>query len=307
MDHTMDQADGLRRIVYPKPLKIIAVSSGKGGVGKTNVSINLAISMAKQDKEVLLLDADLGMANVDVLLGLNTEYDLSHVISGERKLEEIIIDGPANIKIIPASTGKNKMANLTEKEQMGLINAFSELGHAVDALIIDTGAGISNTVINFCRASQDVIVVVHDEPASITDAYAFIKVMSRNHNVNRFHVMANMAHDSREGAKLFNKLSKATDRFLDVILTFSGTIPYDEKLRKAVQHQRAVVEAFPRSPSALAFKRITRKINEWPQNGTHSTGQMKFFVERMIQSDIMQSSMDEPMIATSSSAQQEIN
>ena len=288
-DRTIDQADNLRRIVEPKPLKIIAVSSGKGGVGKTNISINLALSMAKQKKEVLLLDADLGMANVDVLLGLNTEYDLSHVVSGERSLEEIIVEGPSNIKIIPASSGINKMANLTTAEQTGLINAFSELGNAVDALIIDTGAGISETVVNFCKASQDVIVVVHDEPASITDAYAFIKVMSRHHNVSRFHVLANMTHDVHEGHTLFKKLSKATDRFLDVILTFVGAVPYDEKLRKSVQHQRAVVEAFPRSPSALAFKRITRQIDNWEDKDTKSTGQLKFFVERMIQSDLMQS------------------
>ena len=288
-DRTIDQADNLRRIVEPKPLKTIAISSGKGGVGKTNISVNLAISMAKQKKEVLLLDADLGMANVDVLLGLNTEYDLSHVVSGERSLEEIIVEGPSNIKIIPASSGINKMANLTPAEQTGLINAFSELGNAVDALIIDTGAGISDTVVNFCKASQDVIVVVHDEPASITDAYAFIKVMSRHHNVSRFHVLANMTHDVHEGHNLFKKLSKATDRFLDVILTFVGAVPYDEKLRKSVQHQRAVVEAFPRSPSALAFKRITRQIDNWEDNGTKSTGHLKFFVERMIQSDLMQS------------------
>ncbi len=294
-DRAVDQADNMRRIVQPKPLKIIAIGSGKGGVGKTNVSINLAISMAKQKKEVLLLDADLGMANVDVLLGLNTEYDLSHVVSGERTLEEIIVEGPSNIKIIPASSGISKMANLTPAEQAGLINAFSELGNAVDVLIIDTGAGISDTVVNFCKASQDVIVVVHDEPASITDAYAFIKVMSRHHNVSRFHVLANMTHDVHEGHNLFKKLSKATDRFLDVILSFAGAVPFDEKLRKSIQHQRAVVEAFPRSPSALAFKRITRQIESWEDDGSRSTGQLKFFVERMIQSDMIQStSQQEP-------------
>lgn len=287
---SIDQADGLRRIVTPKPVKIIAVSSGKGGVGKTNMSVNLAISMAKQGKEVMLLDADLGMANIDVLLGLHTAYDLSHVIKGERSLEEIIVEGPSNIKVIPASSGISKMANLTPAEQMGLINAFSELGHAVDVLIIDTGAGISDTVTNFCRASQEVIVVVHDEPASITDAYAFIKVMSRKHNVSRFHILANMAHDAHEGRDLFMKLSKATDRFLDVILSFMGTVPYDEKLRKSIQHQRAVVDAFPHSPSALAFKRITRQIDKWPES-SQSTGQLKFFVERIIRSETVQQEM----------------
>jgi flagellar biosynthesis protein FlhG len=287
---SMDQAEGLRRIVEPDEMKIIAVSSGKGGVGKTNVSVNLAIAMAKQGKEVMLLDADLGLANVDVLLGLNTEYNLSHVMRGERTLEEIIVTGPSNIKVIPASTGISDMANLRPEEQMGLINAFSDLSNMVDVLIIDTGAGISDSVISFCGASQDVIVVVHDEPASITDAYAFIKVMSRKHKVNRFHILANMTHDAREGQELFIKLSKATDRFLDVVLSFLGAVPFDGKLRKAIQHQRAVVDAFPHSPASLAFKRITKQINNWPQH-YQTDGQLKFFVERMIQANMLQANM----------------
>ncbi len=281
---TMDQASGLRRIVNPKPVKVIAVSSGKGGVGKTNVSVNLAASLAKDGKEVLLLDADLGLANVDVLLGLNPSYDLSHVISGERSLEEVMIDGPANVKVIPASSGISRMANLGVAEQAGLINAFNELGHAIDVMVVDTAAGISDSVVNFCCASQEVVVVVCDEPASITDAYAFIKVMSREHGVERFQILANMTHTTHEGRELFNKLSKATDRFLDVMLTFMGTIPYDERLRKAVQHQRAVVEAFPRSPSALALKRIARQIDDWPET-SRAGGQLEFFIERLINAD----------------------
>lgn len=286
-DRTIDQAEGLRRIVAPRPVKIIAVSSGKGGVGKTNVSANLAISMARQGKEVILMDADLGLANVDVLLGLNTEYDLSHVMKGERTLEEIIVSGPSGIKVIPASTGISEMANISQAEQMGLINAFNDLNIAVDVMIIDTGAGISSSVVNFCGASQDVIVVVHDEPASITDAYAFIKVMSRQHNVSRFHILANMTQNAREGRELFVKLSKATDRFLDVVLNFMGAIPYDEKLRKSIQYQKAVIEAFPNSPSAMALKRITREIDNWPESSERE-GQLKFFVERMIHAGLSQ-------------------
>jgi len=280
----MDQATGLRRIVSPKPVKVIAVSSGKGGVGKTNVSVNLAASLAKDGKEVLLLDADLGLANVDVLLGLNPAYDLSHVITGERTLEEVIIDGPANVKVIPASSGVSRMANLTVAEQAGLINAFNELGNAIDVMVVDTAAGISDSVVNFCSAAHEVVVVVCDEPASITDAYAFIKVMSRDHKIERFQILANMTHSTHEGRDLFNKLSKATDRFLDVILTFMGTIPYDERLRKAVQHQRAVVEAFPRSPSALALKRIARQIDQWPEE-ERIGGQLEFFIERLIHAE----------------------
>lgn len=280
----IDQAEGLRRIVNPKPVKVIAVSSGKGGVGKTNVSVNLAVALAKEGQEVMLLDADMGMANVDVLLGLNPAYDLSHVIAGERTLEEVIIEGPAGVKIIPGSSGMSNMANLSTAEHAGLIHAFSELGHVIDVLIVDTGAGISESVINFCSAAQEVVVVVCDEPASITDAYAFIKVMSRDSNVDRFQVLANIAHTPREGRELFLKLSRATDRFLDVMLTFMGSIPYDTQLRKAVQHQRAVVEAFPRSPSATALKRLARQVVDWPEK-TESAGQLEFFVERLIQTE----------------------
>lgn len=290
MHRSLDQAENLRRVVAPRPVKIIAISSGKGGVGKTNVSVNLALSMAKQGKEVLLLDADMGLANVDVLLGLNTEYDLSHVLRGERTLEEIIVDGPSNIKVIPASTGISEMANLEPAKQLGLINAFSDLSCAIDVMIIDTGAGIADTVINICGASQEIIVVVHDEPASITDAYAFIKVMSKKLNISKFHILANMTHDAREGRELFNKLTKATDRFLDVVLEFVGAVPFDSKLRKAIQHQRAVVDAFPHCPSALAFKRITRQIDNWPER-MQCDGQVKFFMERMVQADSVQSVM----------------
>jgi len=280
----IDQAQSLRRVVKPAPIKVIAVSSGKGGVGKTNVSVNLAVSLAREGKEVMLLDADLGLANVDVLLGLSPAWDLSHVISGERSLEEVIVEGPAGLKIIPASSGISRMANLSATEQAGLITAFSELGNIIDVLIVDTGAGIANSVMKFCSASQEVLVVVCDEPASITDAYAFIKVMSREHGIRRFQVVANMAHSASEGRELFLKLSKATDRFLDVMLNFAGAIPYDAKLRKAVQHQRAVVDAFPRSPSALAIKRLAGQLGDSPVHST-SQGRLEFFIERLIQAD----------------------
>lgn len=284
MYKAIDQADGLRRMVNPSPVRVIAVSSGKGGVGKTNISVNLSVSLAQEGKQVMLLDADLGLANVDVLLGLNPSFDLSHVMTGERTLEEVVVEGPSNLKIIPASSGTSRMANLTPAEQIGLINAFSELGHALDVLIVDTGAGIADTVVNFCCASQEVIVVVCDEPASITDAYAMIKVMSREYNVDRFQILANMAHSVYEGRQLFHKLLTTTEKFLDVTLTFMGSIPYDPRLRKAVQHQRSVVEAFPRSPSAQALKRLARQVIQWPETENNG-GQLEFFVERLINSD----------------------
>ena len=286
-ESTIDQAAGLRQMINPKPVKVIAVGGGKGGIGKSNVSVNLAVALAEHGREVLLFDADLGLANIDVLLGINPAYDLSHVISGQRTLEEIIVEGPANIKIVPASSGIGHMARLEAAEHAGIIQAFSELAYQLDVMIVDTAAGVSGSVVNFCQASQEVIVVVCDEPASITDAYAFIKIMSRDHGVDRFQVLTNMVSTANEGRALFNKLSKATDAFLDVTLSFMGIIPHDERLRKAVQHQRAVVEVFPRSASAIALKKLARQVDKWPVSGK-AGGQLEFFVERLIEADSAQ-------------------
>ena len=180
-ENIVDQAEGLRRMVSPKPVQVIAVSSGKGGVGKTNVSVNLAIALSNEGKKVLLMDADLGLANIDIMLGLKHDYNLSHVLSGQCSLEEVIIDGPKGIKIIPASSGVKQMAELTPMENAGVVRAFSELSCDVDVLIIDTAAGIADSVIAFAKASQEVVVVVCDEPASLTDAYALIKVLNSDY------------------------------------------------------------------------------------------------------------------------------
>lgn len=278
-----DQAAGLRRLASPQPVRVIAVTSGKGGVGKTNVSVNLAVSMAIAGKQVMLMDADLGLANVDVLLGLHPNYNLSHVIAGQQTLEEIIImDGPAGIKIVPASSGIEKMAGLTPAEHAALVHAFSELSCNLDVLVVDTSAGISNSVVSFARASHEVIVVVCDEPASITDAYALIKLLSREYGQNRFHILANMTHSAPEGRGLFHKIAKVTDRFLDVALDFMGSVPADEYLRKAVQKQRPVVDTYPGSKAAVAFKKLAQEVDKWPMPA-RASGQLEFFVERLIQ------------------------
>ena len=279
----MDQAAGLRKVSNPGPVRVIAVASGKGGVGKTNISVNLALAMVAEGKKVMLMDADLGLANVDIMLGLHPEYNLSHVISGERTLEEVIVEGPNGLKVIPASSGTQNMAELSPAEHAGVIQAFSEVGHDLDVLIIDTAAGIADAVVSFTRAAQEVIVVVCDEPASITDAYALIKLLNRDYGIQRFRVLSNMAHSMQEGRELFSKMVKVTDRFLDVTLDFMGTVPYDEYLRKALQKQKAVIEAYPRSKAAMAFKNLAKKADNWPIPRS-AGGHLEFFVERLIQS-----------------------
>ena len=278
-----DQAEGLRRMSRPKPVRVFTVASGKGGVGKTNVSVNLATAFAQIGRKVMIMDADLGLANVDVMLGLQPRLNLSHVIKGECTLEEIILDAPGGIKVIPASSGVQNMAELTPAEHAGLIRAFSELNTDVDILIVDAAAGISDSVVSFSKAAQELIVVVCDEPASITDAYALIKLLNRDHGMRRFRVLANMAHSEKEGRELFAKLVKVTDHFLDeVVLDFLGSVPYDENLRKAVKKQRPVVDVYPGSKASLAFKEIVKRADKWPMPSA-ADGYLEFFVERLIQ------------------------
>ncbi len=279
----MDQAAGLRRMAQPNPVRVIAVTSGKGGVGKTNVSVNLSVALSDAGRKVMLLDADLGLANVDVLLGLHPECNLSHVIDGQRTLEEVIIKGPSDIMVVPASSGVKRLAELNTMENAGLIRAFSELNHDVDTLVIDTAAGINESVTSFSRAAQEVVVVVCDEPASITDAYALIKVLSCEYDIQHFRVLANQVQSAQEGRELFSKISRVTDRYLDITLEFMGIVPQDDYLRKAVRKQRAVVQAYPRSRASMAFKTLAQKTERWPVP-TAAGGHLEFFVERLIQS-----------------------
>jgi flagellar biosynthesis protein FlhG len=275
------QAETIEALNSSRPVKVIAVTGGKGGVGKTTVSANLAVSIAAQGRDVMLVDADFGMANVDVILGLHTRFHLGHVVKGECTLEEAIVTGPHGLQIVPAASGIKHMANLTESEQAGIIRAFSDLYHRVEVLVVDTAAGLHHSVLTFSQAAHHVMVVVCDEPASITDAYALIKVLSREHGVQRFQILANQTRRSGEGPDLFQKISKVCDRFLNVTLEFAGSIPFDDYLRRAVQRQAAVVEAYPASISSVALKNLAMKADKWsaPQG---ARGHLEFFVERMV-------------------------
>lgn len=277
-----EQAASLVGGTPQKPVQVIAVTSGKGGVGKTSVSANLAVALADSGRRTLLLDADLGMANVDVLLGLVPQYTLWDVLQGRCALDQTLLEGPCGLRIVPATSGKRAMAELSPAEHVGLIHAFSELTEVPEVMLVDTAAGISDSVLTFSQAAQDVIVVVCDEPASITDAYGLIKVLNRERGVNRIHVIANMVRDSSEGELLFGKLARVCERFLDVTVNYLAAIPYDEWMRRAIQRQQVVVQAYPAAPSAVAFRALVRHIEKWcPPTSTR--GHIEFFVERLAQ------------------------
>lgn len=267
---------------HSRPIQVIAVSGGKGGVGKSNISVNLSIALAEMRRRVVLMDADLGLANIDVLLGLRAENTLADVLSGDVALRDVLLQGPGGIRIVPASSGVSSMAALGHHEHAALINAFSELADQMDVLVVDTAAGISDTVVSFVRAAQEVLVVVCDEPSSITDAYALIKLLSKEYGVQKFRVVANMTRSVQEGRNMFNKLNSACERFLDATLQFVGNVPFDENVRKAVQQQKPLLEYAPNSKAAQAIRTLAKEVDGWPLP-SGASGHLEFFVERLLQ------------------------
>lgn len=289
----MNQAEGLDRIMQtlknsiPDPSdgqprqrpKVIAVTGGKGGVGKSCVAVNLALALAMAGRDTLLLDADLGLANVDVLLGLQPRCNIASLLAGECGLADLVLPAAHGLNVVPATSGKQYMTGMSRSEYAAVIRAFDDYPKPPEFLVVDTAAGISESVSMFSVAADDVVLVACDEPASLTDAYALVKVLARENDVRRFKVVANMVRDAGHGRRLFEKLEHVTSRFLDVNLELCGVIPHDEYLRRAVRRQMGVVDAWPGSPSALAFKKLAVAADNW-EDSPEAHGRIGFFAER---------------------------
>jgi flagellar biosynthesis protein FlhG len=244
-----------------RPPRVITVTSGKGGVGKTNVVANLAIALSRAGKRVLVLDADLGLGNIDVLLGLAPKCTLEHVLSGTRSMADIMLHGPSGIRILPASSGIPQLTAMTETQQMILQAELEQICHMFDVLLIDTGAGISSNVTFFAAAAQSIVVVVSPEPTSLTDAYALMKVLLRQYRERRFHVLVNLAKSPNEAVRVFSKLEVAASRFLQISIDYLGVVPLDDYLPLAVTQQRAVLDRYPQAPSSRAFVSLTEAVD----------------------------------------------
>lgn len=261
---------------------VVSVTSGKGGVGKTNISANLSYALAKRGKRVLLLDADLGLANVDVVLGLAPEYNLFHLFHGGVPLSRIIHPTRYGFSILPASSGASEMLNLSTGQKLELLESMDGLESELDYLIVDTGAGINDNVIYFNLAAQERLVVLTPEPTSLTDAYAVIKVMNQNHEVRHFKIVVNMAPDRKAALDVYKRLYNATDHFLaGVSLELAGFIPRDPAVRKAVVNQRPFCEDAPSGPACKAVCELADTVRKW--DVPHQLdGNIKFFWKQLL-------------------------
>ncbi len=289
----MDQAGVLREMktsVMPSSIRqkrhngntrVIAITSGKGGVGKTNISANFAYLLSKMGKRTLLLDADAGLANIDVILGITPKYNLHHVLSGEKNLSEAVVEGPGGVKILPASSGIPEMASLSKGQKFTLLEELDGLDEDFDFMLIDTAAGIADNVMYFNMVAGEIIVVASPEPTSLTDAYALIKVLYQGYAARRFMLLVNMAEDSNEAEGVYTRLSNATNQFLDLPIEYLGYIPRDQNVSKAVRKQKLLSEVFPDSKASKSMSEVVEKLCR-KQPGNYKNGTIKFFDRSII-------------------------
>jgi flagellar biosynthesis protein FlhG len=280
----VDQANSLRELVRERsaaaaPLRIVAVTSGKGGVGKTHVTCNLAVLAARAGRRVLVIDADLGLANADIVLGIAPHYHLGHLLAGEASLDDILAEGPEGIHVLAASTGVQELTRLDDEQKLRLVGALDAIENRFDLVLLDCAAGIGDNVLFFSGAAQEALLVISSEPTSLTDAYATVKVLSQQAGVDRFSVIVNPVPTEAHGREVFGKLTRVTERFLTAHVSFLGHLPRDENLQRALMAQRSVVDLFPRSPFSRAMQDVTKRLLERPPPPSLQGG-LKFLWQR---------------------------
>jgi len=269
-----DQADKLRQLLLNKNLnnntttsnvkeketRVIAITSGKGGVGKTNFTINLAISLSNLGYKIIVFDADIGLGNIDIVLGVVPRNNISSVINGTKDILDIMTDGPNGIKIIPGGSGVKDLNDLSEEKVDNMIKQFTKLEGYADFILIDTGAGLSNTVLSFVRAAEEIILVTTPEPTSLTDAYAMIKTLTVYEQCDNLKVIVNRAENAREADEIFEKLSRATNKFLNIKLENLGYILNSKLVVDSVKSQNPLLLMYPNSAVSSKINAIALKL-----------------------------------------------
>ncbi len=275
-----DQAASLRSLARARPrASVIAITSGKGGVGKSNIAVNLAIQFAGAGKDVVLLDADLGLANADVLCNVDLHANLSHVIARKKELRDVLTPAPGGFRLIGGASGLARMADLSDEDRQRLVSALVELEEQTDVILIDTGAGISPNVLSFTRAADHVLVVTTPEPTAITDAYAVIKVVSRESNDRRISLLVNQVRSSMEARVVYERISKVAKQFLGVTVLDAGFMVADEQVSLAVRRRTPFLISNPRCPAALCISQLAMRLEQGVAPKLDSAG----FFNRMSQ------------------------
>ncbi len=286
-----DQAGTLRALNRPDTppprapqtaTRVFSITSGKGGVGKTAVVANMAVLLARMGKRVLILDADLGLANIDVVFGLAPGHNLNHFFSGEQGLEAILTDGPEGIKILPAGSGVQRFTRLDSEQKMRLLEALDAMNNDFDFVLIDTEAGISENVTYFNTAAQEILVVTTPEPTAITDAYALMKLLSNQYHEKHFNLIVNFIKNEEEALDVYRKLTMVANRYLDISIDYIGSIPRDKLMVDAIRKQRVLVQLYPESKTASAFEALARTIVQEPQS-IEPKGSIQFFWKRLLE------------------------
>jgi flagellar biosynthesis protein FlhG len=281
-----NQAEGLLEAMKDqrrgkKPLRVIGVTSGKGGVGKTNIAANIAVIAAKQGQRVLLIDGDLGLANVEIVYGIRPKYHLGHLLSGEVSMSQVLALGPGGVKVLPAGNGLQQLTRLDDGQRLRLVSALEELDQEFDVVLLDSGAGIGDNVLFFIGAAQEAMLVVSPEPTSLTDAYATIKVLCQDAGVRYFDVVVNQAGNEAIARDIFDKLSTVAGRFLDARVRWLGWLPRDENVHRSVMAQKPFVELFPNSPATRALNGVADTLLHEPPP-TQLEGGLKFLWSRLL-------------------------
>lgn len=266
---------------YERTAKVITVTSGKGGVGKTSLSVNLAIQLGRLGKRVIVFDADFGLANIEIMLGIRPKYNLADLMYRGKSIEDIITYGPENIGFISGGSGINELANLTRDQVFSMIHRLGELDRIADVIIVDTGAGISDTVLEFVAASEEVLLVATPEPTSITDAYALLKTLNKKASYrpekNVVKMVANQVRGEREAAELFEKLGVVVGKFLDIEVEFLGSVPYNKNMQRAIMCQAPVSISDPESDSARAVRELAGCLEDVMTKKKEKGGIVKLF------------------------------
>ena len=254
-----------RRKMIKPGTRVIAITSGKGGVGKTNIVANLGYAFCRMDKKVLIVDADWGLGNLDVLLGLAPRCNLSHVIAGEKQIDEILLNGPGNLQILPASSGIQELTELSVEQKIRILEQLDRLVDQTDVVLIDTAAGISTNVMDFNVSAREIMVVVSPEPTSLTDAYALMKVLSVKYTARRCKLLVNMAANTREAMELYRQLNLVVEKFLNISVEYAGCVLYDHKLPQGVKRQRIISDLYPSAKASRCFSALARKLEQSPE------------------------------------------